>query len=51
MIKGDVLFEFPVSVTAEILSAIMRGAVSYAERGGRRKSVSDMWIVVGCIAL
>lgn len=25
MIKGDVLFEFPVSVTGEILSAVMRG--------------------------
>lgn len=25
MIKGDVMFEFPVSVTEEILSAVMRG--------------------------
>lgn len=25
MIKGDVLFEFPLSVTGEILSAVMRG--------------------------
>lgn len=25
MIKGDVLFEFPVSVTGEVLSAVMRG--------------------------